>query len=443
MILRVSSVLGAAATMVVALATPSTATTRADPPPAVLVAVLDGGIDDSAPALRGVVDTALSRSFVDADGPPSLHGTLVAGLIAGALSPASAAPIRLLDVRVRDPGGDITATASALAIRYAASMGARVINCSYGSGSFSADEAAAVRFAVSRGSVVIASAGNVAGATVQWPARLQHVIAVGSLGADDRPSAFSDGDPLHLDLTAPGEEIQSTVPLRFAESGLSADAGGAGENGFALGDGGGADGTSFAAAEASAAAARLIALDRRLTADQVRSLLVQSAGDLGAPGYDGRSGWGKLDLTRAETMLAAGATGPADSPETDDDTTLGAPRIVRRARTAIRATSSSDDDQADVRRFGFRAGDHVTVDLRQAAGPASSQPNLDLVAFSPTLRPVSSLSPQATRLAVGFSARPGVGEHIAFTARRTGAFPVAVLAARGSATYWLRVRVAR
>lgn len=438
----VTSVLGAAASLAIVVAAPAFASTREDPSSGVTVAVVDGGIDAAAPALRGVVAAGAARSFVAAGAPPSLHGTLVAGSIAGTLSPPSAAPIRLLDLRVRDARGEITATASAQAIRYAAQAGARVINLSYGSASYSAVEASAIRYAVARGALVVASAGNVGGSEVQWPARLPHVVAVGSLDPENRPSAFSNSDPLSLDLTAPGEGVQSAVPVRFSASGLSADAAGASEDGFALDASGGADGTSFAAAEVSGAAARLFALAPGLTASQVRSLLVRSADELGPVGYDAHDGWGALDLVGAEDLLAAGGAGPADSAEPDDDTRLG-PRIPRRSRTSIRATASTDDDVADVRRFAFRSGDRVTIDLRRAAGPASAQADLDLVAFSPTLLPVASLSPQATRLAVGFSARRGILEHIVFTAERTGAYPVAVLAAHGYATYVLQVRVTR
>ncbi len=446
MLRRLPTALVATAAALAGFAPPAPAAARAAPPATVTVAVIDGGIDDAVPALRGVVAAGTSRSFVGVLAPPSLHGTLVAGLIAGSLSPPSPVPIRLLDLRVRDAAGEITPDASARAIRYAAAAGARVINLSYGSSAYSAAEASAVRYAVSRGVVVVASAGNVGASTVQWPARLQHVIAVGSLDAEGLPSAFSDSDPLSLDLTALGEDVQSTIPVRFAASGLAADAAFATENGFVLDADGGADGTSFATAEVSAAAARLVALAPQLTADQVRSLLVRGADDLGPSGYDDRYGWGRLDLGAAEDLLVAGgaaAAGPPDSAEPDDDTTLGAPVLPRRARTTIRATASTDDDRADVRRLELRAGDHVVIDLWQAAGPASRRPDLDLVAFSPTLEPVAALRPQATRLAVGFSAGRGVREHIVFTARRTGAFPVAVLAARGHAAYWLRMQISR
>jgi hypothetical protein len=60
-----------------------------------------------------------------------------------------------------------------------------------------------------------------------------------------------------------------------------------------------ASGTSFAAAEVSGMASRIMTLRPELSADEVRRLLVQTAVDVGTPGVDQRSGYGRVDLVAA------------------------------------------------------------------------------------------------------------------------------------------------
>jgi len=60
-----------------------------------------------------------------------------------------------------------------------------------------------------------------------------------------------------------------------------------------------ASGTSFATAQVTGLASRLLTLRPQLKADDVRHMLVQSAIDIGAEGVDQQSGYGRVDLVRA------------------------------------------------------------------------------------------------------------------------------------------------
>ena len=123
--------------------------------------------------------------------------------------------------------GTISLDAESAAIHWAVDHGARVINLSLGGlrdpgepsdDTYSALEAAAVAYAVSKGVVVVAAVGNSDQApTTPWnyasyPAALPHVIGVGALAQDGSVPLFSDRDPVFVDLAAPGQGVLSTFP---------------------------------------------------------------------------------------------------------------------------------------------------------------------------------------------------------------------------------------
>jgi bacillopeptidase F len=64
-------------------------------------------------------------------------------------------------------------------------------------------------------------------------------------------------------------------------------------------------GTSFAAPHVSGAAALLLSAHPEATVAQLEQALTEGAEDLGADGPDNDSGWGLLDVVRAESVLAA------------------------------------------------------------------------------------------------------------------------------------------
>ena len=141
------------------------------------------------------------------------HGTHMAGTLAqttnnGIATAGIAFNANVMPLRVLDSNGEGDSAAIARAIRYAARYRADVINLSL---EFPADVRAAeipdvldaIRYAHSRGAVVVAAAGNQADIAVAYPARAQSVIAVGATTITGCQADYSNAGE-DLDLVAPG-----------------------------------------------------------------------------------------------------------------------------------------------------------------------------------------------------------------------------------------------
>lgn len=357
----------------------------------VLVAVVDSGIDGGHPEFKGRIAAAKTfvggRALVDSVG----HGTFVAGEIAALtnnrIGMAGMAPsARLLVAKAAYADGSVSTHAEAQGIRWAVDRGARVINLSLAGvrapasravDTYSAEEAAAVAYATAQGVVVIAAVGNGDDAPsapwpyASWPSALPHVLGVAALNRVGAVPRFSDRDPVFVDLSAPGDEIVSTFPRALTrkrrgclDQGYSDCADGF----FRAGAG-----TSFAAPQASATAAILLALHPELSADQVVWILEHSADDVGASacadcrsGRDALSGWGRVDVSRAIAMLD-GQLPPADAREPNDGATIAAARVYGRTGL-IAATLDYWDDPLDVYSVFMRAGEQLSVRLDGTPG---------------------------------------------------------------------------
>ncbi|UCH73983.1 MAG: S8 family serine peptidase [Rhodospirillales bacterium] len=276
-----------------------------------LVAVIDTGID----ATHTELDANISPDSIDiVRGDPmtdeSGHGTHIAGIIAaerngvanhGVAYDATILAIRA-DTRISDPavcGGsgacsvffdsDITA-----ALDYAASKSANVINMSLGGPSplNGATEQALID-AMAAGAVVVAATGNDGAAQPAYPAAYAgdavvnaagRMVAVGAVDDTGARAAFSNrcGSAMAFCLTAPGVDIISDQPGDNLEI---------------------ASGTSQAAAFVSGAAGLLAGTWPTLTADQIVSILLITATDLGDAGVDAVYGHGLLNLDAAVAPL--------------------------------------------------------------------------------------------------------------------------------------------
>jgi hypothetical protein len=355
----------------------------------VKVAVIDSGIDGGHPDLQGRVVAA--RSFVggspyrDEDG----HGTFVAGEIAanpfnGIGIAGMAFNARLIIGKVVEPDGTVSLQAEVAAIRWAVHEGARVINLSLGGvrdpldpelDTYSAIEQAAVEYAYSKGAVVVAAVGNgpQSPATpwnfAHYPSALPHVIGVSALGEDGSVPEFSNRDAVFNDISAPGENIFSTIPRQLAESTAQCADGPYSDCGpFEFRN---AIGTSFAAPQVSAAATLLLGVDPKLTPDQVSWLLERSADDVtattGCPqcpvGRDMYSGWGSLDVLAALTMLTDGTKlPPPDHYEPNDDAGPWSHALPPLPRT-IEASLDYWDDNVDVYHVYVKRGQRLYARL--------------------------------------------------------------------------------
>ncbi len=109
--------------------------------------------------------------------------------------------------------GEITCDASGEAIAKAVQNGASVINMSYGSPSRCAAEWVQIYFAVAKGIIPVAAAGNEfeQGNPLEFPASLPHVVTVAATTRDDKSARFSNANNA-IDLSAPGVDILTAVP---------------------------------------------------------------------------------------------------------------------------------------------------------------------------------------------------------------------------------------
>lgn len=196
----------------------------------VVIADIDSGVDASHPDLQGALLPEMD--FVKRHGDRLGHGTYVAGILAArglAGGPFGVAPQALVLPLNIDPGGTTHIDQQALieAIYYAAKLPeVKIINLSLG-GPKNPRLATAVRFALHRGKVIVASAGNLGGNNATespvYPCDYYAVLCVAATDRSNQLAWFSDFSFDNVMLAAPGDQINSTwLGGRYAiESGTS------------------------------------------------------------------------------------------------------------------------------------------------------------------------------------------------------------------------------
>jgi len=408
----------------------------------VKVAVIDSGIDGTHPDLKGRVVAAKSFVGGSAYSDEQGHGTFVAGEIAanpsnGIGMAGLAFNARLIVAKVVGPDGSVSLPAEVAAIRWAVAQGARVINLSLGGvrdpldpqlDTYSPLEQAAVEYAYSKGVVIVAAVGNgpQSPATpwgfAHYPAALPHVIGVSALRRNGSVPAYSNRDAVYNDIAAPGDDIFSLIPQALVDPRPGcADHPYSDCGSFEFKD---AIGTSFAAPQVSAAVALLLGQHPSLTPDQVAWLLERSADDATAltgcaqcpPGRDQLTGWGRLDVLSALTLLGDGSSLPRrDRYEPNDDAGSAAHALPPLPRT-IDASLDYWDDNIDVYRVHLRAGQRLFVRLTPE-GKASVR----LALWAPGARHVEGLHAD-TSLRVELGHQAGVQTRLAYRATSGGVY---------------------
>jgi serine protease len=190
----------------------------------VTVAVVDTGIacEDYGPYTKGtdLAETSCVSgwNFVTNNehaNDDQGHGTHVAGTIAqstnnGIGGAGLAFHARLMPVKVLNENGWGTTADVADGIRWAAEHGAQVVNLSLGGPRNSKVLQKAIDYALSRGTVVVAAAGNTGG-RVQYPGASDGVIGVSASDSDDKIAKFSSRGE-GVDIAAPGVNVtQQTI----------------------------------------------------------------------------------------------------------------------------------------------------------------------------------------------------------------------------------------
>ena len=175
----------------------------------VTVAVVDTGVS-KLPDFTGRVLPGYDFVNNDSDATDDNgHGTMSAGVLAAAAGNGIGIAgvcyqCRILPVKVLDAKGVGDYSAIADGIRYAADHDADVINLSLSGTDDSQLLRDAVAYAVGKGALVIAAAGN-AGNTVQhFPAAIAAVLAVGGSTETDGRYSWSNYGASWVDLAAPG-----------------------------------------------------------------------------------------------------------------------------------------------------------------------------------------------------------------------------------------------
>jgi subtilisin family serine protease len=428
----------------------------------VRVAVIDSGLDGGHPEFpRARIWQARSwvggSALTDEQG----HGTFVAGEIAAAINnnegiAGMAFPAQLVIAKIARSDQSIDVRDEAQAIRWAADVGARVINLSIGGlrnpfnprvDTYSKVEAAAIQYAVRKGAVLVAAVGNSDEAPqspwpyASYPAALPHVIGVSALSPTGNVPNFSDRDRIYNDISAPGQEIYSTLPralTSFRPLCQNQGYSDCGPDEFRH-----AAGTSFAAPQVTAAAAVLLALKPTLQSDQVANILEHSATDVNASNgckscpllRDSLSGWGRLDVSKAIASLDGVLPAP-DHYEPNDDAGTEAAKLSA-AVTSVKATIDFWDDNIDVYRIYLRKNQKVRLALD---GPAGATTNLLL--WKPGTRRVNDLRTQSLRAAQAIG--PGSSHRLGYRVRKKGWYYVEVkLTTRGYGPYELTITRSR
>jgi subtilisin family serine protease len=220
------------------------------------------------------------------------HGTHTTGTMAGqtvgiAGVSGAGAHVKVLVQRVCGSRGCPSA-AIANAIYAAADYpGMVAMNLSLGGASSSNAEKAAVEYAVGKGVLVIASAGNDGTTTVGCPACLPGAISVAATNWPDGLAYYSNRGT-GLDLSAPGGELYSNTT---SEAGIWSSV----RAGYAY-----FQGTSMAAPQVTGTAG-IVASVTGLRGAALRARLESTADDRGAAGYDTTFGNGRLNSYRAVT----------------------------------------------------------------------------------------------------------------------------------------------
>jgi subtilisin family serine protease len=304
----------------------------------VRLAVVDSGVRGDHADLRANVAEQVDAAAhpvvavgagVDNDTCGLGHGTFVAGIAAGSGDNGRGVAgatwsVSLLDVAVSsqrnpescDPLGGVPDSAILRGLDHAVARGAHVVNLSLGGFANACPTAyqTAVDAARAAGVVVVAAAGNgeqraATKGLPSVPASCNGVIAVGATTRTGGVAGYSSANRW-VDLVAPGGSATDAAGCSASALApdclLSTDRSG----GVSAGQG-----TSFAAAYVSGAAALVRAVRPDLTPDQVEAVLERDARDLEPAGRDASSGWGAL---RADAALATALSGdPVRGPEPD------------------------------------------------------------------------------------------------------------------------------
>jgi len=242
------------------------------------------GVDDDA---DGYIDNYrgwdLGNNDNDATYESLSHGVHVTGIAAAVTDNVTGVAgvgfnTRFLPIKISNPAGVFTKAYQGIV--YAADHGCFIINCSWGDyvkGNFQQD---VVNYALNKGCLIIAGAGNNSTDDLFYPAAFDGVIAVAASDQSDTKASFSNyGD--FINITAPGVSIFNTLATAYGYN----------------------DGTSMSSPMVAGGAALIKAQYPTYNNYQVAAVLKTTATNIDAqnPSYINKLGTGRLDLFNALT----------------------------------------------------------------------------------------------------------------------------------------------
>lgn len=309
----------------------------------VTVAVVDSGVEAGNVHLSGALvpgRTTFGDGSARADDDLFGHGTAIAGLIAarqvdgsGVVGIAPAAkimPIRAFESAPEDgqSSRDLvppSAASVSAGIRWAAEHGAQIINVSLSDANSAGTYRSAVEYAHSRGSLVIASAGNRNTADANrpdpkhfYPGEFDGALAVAGLMRDGTWTADSSFAGAHVDIAAPGQAMPTTY-ISGGDCVFNGDSAS----------------SSYATAVVSGAAALVAARFPKESPDEWAFRLMQSAMRVSPAQRSDTVGWGEVRPADALALIDDGAlpgppsaVHPAPTPTQEPARTISLERVA-------------------------------------------------------------------------------------------------------------------
>lgn len=234
----------------------------------IVIAIVDTGVDYNHEDLKAEIfrdknGKVIGWNFVkNSDNPMdgNGHGTHCAGIAAASTDNKKGGAgvawnSKIMPVKVLNDRGSGYTENLADGILYAADKGAHVISNSWGGPFPTKTIHEAIKYAYSKGAIIVAAAGNNGTDRSFYPAAYPEVISVAATDKNDKKASFSNYGKT-VNVSAPGVNIYSTVP----------------KNGYD----GSYSGTSMACPYASGVIALMLSENPKLDTKSIRDILGES-----------------------------------------------------------------------------------------------------------------------------------------------------------------------
>ncbi len=234
---------------------------------------------------NGFIDDVVGWDMGENDNDPREYGIIHGTSVASCASPATDNGIgiagmgfsaRIMCLKATNSGGQLTGAYQS--IIYAVDNGAHVINCSWGTATYSQAEQNIINAAYSQGALIVASAGAIMDTIPAYPCGYDNVVAVTATDEQDHKVYFAPYGSW-IDICAPGTNIKVIHGSGYAWM----------------------TGTSFSAAMVSGLAGLIWAWYPYSNNSDIELTLKQGADPIDHlnPGYEGLLGAGRINAANS------------------------------------------------------------------------------------------------------------------------------------------------